>query len=678
MECSVGGGVGGGGLSGSKVIIGSQHWAVCVASWLHGLPPPAAAAAAASCTMYYTSSSSHPSSSHPSAHRPVLLLLLLLCCPTPPLHLVLILSSSPTLTRSLLHTKAPLRVMFGHRYAVPLVFSDCAPAESLSSALDALQQLDSALLDLFGRLQQRMTEQRAMVGALTSRIAAASSKVQQLSGQPNRVTTLFSAAKYPAPPSLPSFHSVNGLQQVSGALSGGHVDVRVVREDWTEDERPHCSPQARPPPHAIPRHDRFVCAAATDTSALFAHLSKARLTRTEHVTDEAAEGLGRLPSYLPSISSILLFNSDENPYKAYHSINNLEGTAGEDRKVEQAGPSAAPRSIVEGADLPTFSAYQFEYRPLLGELPTFDLPANLPLGMLADISFGSSQAQLSIAPSSAHASNIALPSLSQLTLSTLPQYPTQPSALPTAAAPAGSAPAPPPPPPPPPPSAPFGAPSAPPLSSVGAPPAPPLAPPPPPPPAPSAPDAPPAPPKAASPSSSSGGDGRNSLLDAIRNRSQVKLRKVVQADGGGGGGGGGDGGGAGAAGEAGGGAAGKAGGGGGGKRKADSGGGDMMSALKAQLERRKAALMGNQQPAGGGGGGGGDAAARPSGPSSLLPPSLLPKLDRKTAASSPEMEDGEEGAAGAGGAGAQLNHSLMTSYLAAHSKKQTADEEEWS
>ena len=596
-----------------------------------------------------------PSAAHRAVHRPCLPLPLLL-----------------------------LRAMFGHRYDVPLIFSDCAPAESLSSALDALQALDGAVADLFARMAQRVGQQQRMVDALNSRISTAATRVQTLSAHPSRVTTLFSAAKYPAPPSLPSFQSVSGVQQVS-AVGGRHVDVRVLREDWTEEERGWRPPP--PPPHLIPRHDRFIAAAATDTSALFSHLSKARLTRTEHVTDEAAEGLGRLPSYLPSISSILLFNSDTNPYKAMRYTDNLEGTAGEDRKVEHTGPAAAPRSIVEGADLPTFSAYQFEYRPLLGDLPTFNLPANLPLGMLADIHFGSNAAtgadtaaQLSIAPSAQHTTNLALPSLSQLTLSTLPTHHSTPSHPSTAAAAAGApgsgAGAPLPPPPPPPLSAAFGAPAAAPLSGSDAPLAPPLAALPPPPPPPPAPDAPPAPPLASSSTSSGGGDKRSSLLDAIRNRSQVKLRKVVkeEGEGEGGEGGGAAEGGAGGAGEGGGGGAGKA----GGKRKAESGGGDMMSALKAQLERRKQALMGKQDTAGGagggGGGGGGEAGARPSASASLLTSALLPKLDRKGASSG----SGEEEEAARQGQKGLNNPTVMHALVAAHSKKQTDDEEEWS
>jgi WAS family protein 1 len=61
--------------------------------------------------------------------------------------------------------------------------------------------------------------------------------------------------------------------------------------------------------------------------------------------------LGRLPSYLPSVSSILLFNSDENPYKKYVTINNLEGKAGEDRQAQTTELMAAPKSLLEGTAL---------------------------------------------------------------------------------------------------------------------------------------------------------------------------------------------------------------------------------------------------------------------------------------------------------------------------------------
>jgi len=51
----------------------------------------------------------------------------------------------------------------------------------------------------------------------------------------------------------------------------------------------------------------------------------------EEMGDEnMQEGLGRLPRYLPSVSSLLLFNTSENPYKKYVSLDNLAGT---DREI---------------------------------------------------------------------------------------------------------------------------------------------------------------------------------------------------------------------------------------------------------------------------------------------------------------------------------------------------------
>src|SRR5690606_35656374 len=66
---------------------------------------------------------------------------------------------------------------------------------------------------------------------------------------------------------------------------------------------------------------------------------------------EVHEGLGRLPSSLSSVSSLLLFNSTENPYKKYVSIDTLEKKIVE--KVEpEADPglqiTEAPASLVDG------------------------------------------------------------------------------------------------------------------------------------------------------------------------------------------------------------------------------------------------------------------------------------------------------------------------------------------
>ena len=75
---------------------------------------------------------------------------------------------------------------------------------------------------------------------------------------------------------------------------------------------------------------------AVDVSGLFTNLTKARTALSERnvlADEEGLKGLGRLPPYFPSVSSIMLFNSAENPYKTYSSFNNLMGVGGKDRET---------------------------------------------------------------------------------------------------------------------------------------------------------------------------------------------------------------------------------------------------------------------------------------------------------------------------------------------------------
>jgi len=72
--------------------------------------------------------------------------------------------------------------------------------------------------------------------------------------------------------------------------------------------------------------------------------------------------------------------------------------------------AAAPTTIQEGTVLPTVGGLQFEYKPDLGIVPTFSLPTNLPLGKLANISFGG-PTDAHIAPSIGNLPNLSLPAL---------------------------------------------------------------------------------------------------------------------------------------------------------------------------------------------------------------------------------------------------------------------------
>lgn len=434
-----------------------------------------------------------------------------------------------------------------HRYYVPLISQDLTQEEALTQSFDALKHVDKIINDVFTRLQDKIKYERERLSGITGRVQAARQKVELISQNESKVTTIFSSAKFPAVKELPDFERVCGKKAENPA-----ADLQITKPPRRKDD-------SRPKESNV------------DTKKLLHEVISSRVSShadhdQEEDTQTQKEGLGRLPAYLPSVSSALLFNSDENLYKKYQSINNLEGVGGIDKEQEDEELAAAPHTLLEGTNLPVFGGLQFEYKPDIGEVPTFDLPTNLPLGKLADINFGGGTDFGSIAPSLAELPS--LPTLPALSFSA-PESAVQPSLDQTGGAPAARS-APPPPAstsstsaaPPPPPA--RGAPAAPPMAPAAPPMAPPVAPGPP---APAAPR-PAAAAAPAKPSGGGGGGGQQDLLSAIRdskNRSKLKraAERVVGED-----------------------TSAAA------SSSSGDGGGDMMSALKARLNKLRVATTG--------------------------------------------------------------------------------------
>ena len=175
--------------------------------------------------------------------------------------------------------------------------------------------------------------------------------------------------------------------------------------------------------------------------------------------ETGGEGLGSLPHYLSSVSSLLLFNTAENPYKKYVVLDPLEGakTKTRDKIIEEENElSAAPITITQGEELGRAQQDSIMYVPLMPELSQLDVPEMLPqLQYVASDVFYSADVGASIAPSLANT----VPDLPNLAD---PEAPAAVETQPQPAAPGE------PPPPPPPPSAPAPPPmAAPPLPSVG-------------------------------------------------------------------------------------------------------------------------------------------------------------------------------------------------------------------
>lgn len=116
------------------------------------------------------------------------------------------------------------------------------------------------------------------------------------------------------------------------------------------------------------------------------------------------QGLGSLPHHIPSIGSMLLFNSNINPYKDYQTLDNLI-SAGRyellyhfivcvslclsfcrEKTTEdeiQKNLAAAPSTLVSGDALPDIQALDLLFKPSMGEMSSLALPENLPLDFIA-------------------------------------------------------------------------------------------------------------------------------------------------------------------------------------------------------------------------------------------------------------------------------------------------------
>lgn len=130
---------------------------------------------------------------------------------------------------------------------------------------------------------------------------------------------------------------------------------------------------------------------------------------------EIGEGLGSLPRHLPSVSSLLLFNTDENPYKKYVLLDPLEGakTKTRDKIIEEENElSEAPITITRGEELGRAQQDSIMYVPLMPELSQLDVPDMLPqLQYVASDVFYSGDVGASIAPSLANTAVPDLPSI---------------------------------------------------------------------------------------------------------------------------------------------------------------------------------------------------------------------------------------------------------------------------
>ena len=295
-------------------------------------------------------------------------------------------------------------------YHVPIILPDLRREESLTQVIDSLEYLQAVANDIFNRISNRVAENRDQLTAINNRINTCQAKVDKLRHR-SKATQVYAIPKYPAPRNLNEYTSlfcnVNPqLQKIKRSKVSSDIRLPDVTNETMQAKTAYFKPKMA-------------------TKASVRQQQKHKSTDGDNVNESEGEGLGSLPKHLPSVSSLLLFNTSENPYKKYVILDPLEGVKTKTRdSIKEEEISEAPYTITEGEELLHGNVDSVMYVPIMPELPELDVPLQLPhLPNVADDLFYEAELGPSIAPSVAGSNVPELPTL-EIGETPLPPAPT--------------------------------------------------------------------------------------------------------------------------------------------------------------------------------------------------------------------------------------------------------------
>lgn len=168
-------------------------------------------------------------------------------------------------------------------FSIPTIPPDLRREETILQITDSLEYLEKVANDVFTRISNRVAENRTRLQQVNDRVSLAQARVDKLKGS-NKATKVFASSKYPAEDEQKNYHT----------LFAATEGVKVTK-------RKHYRVQSKHPP--------------SDERVLREKLQffNVHLNTKSKKDAEKGEGLGGLPHSLPSISSLLLFNTTENP-----------------------------------------------------------------------------------------------------------------------------------------------------------------------------------------------------------------------------------------------------------------------------------------------------------------------------------------------------------------------------
>ena len=290
--------------------------------------------------------------------------------------------------------------MHERTFEVRTVSHELTREETVNQIADALAHLDQISEAIFARIGNSIGLMRHNIRSLDARVDLVDLKVNKIKGS-KKAIKIFSSAKYPPDAQL--------------AVGDHWRNIFAPHSAAADDDDDQHAHEYRPKAHKY-----TMAYAPLDEAALKDKYKEIGVTMSAKAFKSPSTGLGQpeamsalsglgsvLSDRIESSTSLLLFNTAQHPYKPSQvgaSTSSAKAAAKASKRADEANDDEddiydAPQSILRGEQLVAMKREDIGFKPVLGDVPDFDVPSFLPelSGVADDIAY--SEELPSIAPS---------------------------------------------------------------------------------------------------------------------------------------------------------------------------------------------------------------------------------------------------------------------------------------
>lgn len=270
---------------------------------------------------------------------------------------------------------------------IPLMTYDLGYEETILQMIKSLDCLDKVVECVFSHVKNKINSQKSEIAKLSDNLNNIADKVQRLSNIKKSVQ-VYSSSKYPAAHCHKDYEYSYDFDVKSDIIDNIEVTHQICVSRYRSDKVKFYS--VNNPDEKLYSNNNIV----------------------------QIKGLGSLPDDVKYLNSLLLFNSNENLYKnyvisnPYKVNNNLNVTT----KLEVENIENINRPVFTLPLDDTDNQFNYSYTPVSEEVPTIDVPTDLPdlPGIAGDIQIFEEEKKIDSPVISKPSSIVDLPSLDEL------------------------------------------------------------------------------------------------------------------------------------------------------------------------------------------------------------------------------------------------------------------------